>query len=258
MPGTERQTFLLRAAAVAMVALAAAAAQAAQTISINESDTAVVRVSARDQTRIRAEHGRLLDVIGDVYDAQKNPAGRVMVLKDEADGEFYVKFVGSDTSPLKLDVKSDRGTVGLLLQPALIVSDTLVLRIQADEQRRSATATASRSPARSSAHVRAIKALTLAMVSPSSAPDVEVQRLPLGGEVLALWKDVHFVLKSRHLVQGLTGEAYELTNASDQPRLIDERELFRPGVLAVSLQDLSLAPGQTTRVWIVRVAGMAE
>jgi len=37
--------------------------------------------------------------------------------------------------------------------------------------------------------------------------------------------------------------------------VIDERELYRTRVLAVSARQLDLAPGETTPVWIVRQAG---
>lgn len=248
----------LSALVVLLCALCAAwqPAAAAQLLDIRDGDTAIARISIRDQTRLRAERGRLLDVIGDVYDAQKNPGGRIIVLKDPNDGEFYVKPVqappGVPQAPVKLDVKTERGTVGLLLQPAEVIGDTLTLRVSGGVAR---AANEDNFKAKAAPHLRAIKALTLAMASPELAGEIQPQRLPAGGEVVALWQEARFVLKARYEAAGLLGESYELTNISQERMVIDERELYRPGVLSVGVKVMALAPGQTTAVWIVRLLG---
>ena len=246
------------ALATALACAALTSAQAGQTLDIRDGDTAVVRISILDQTRLRADKGRLLDVIGDVYDAQRNPAGRVVVLKDEADGEFYIKPVaepGVALRPIKLDIKTDRGTVALLLQPAEVVGDTLTLRVSGGTPRSVAASTAvdgNAARSKSPAYVRALKAMTLAMAAPGLADELPVRHAQPGGEPVSLWQEARFVLLSRHEGAGLVGETYELTNVSGQPMVIDERELYREGVRAVSAARLVLSPGQSTRVWIVR------
>lgn len=244
-------------------------AGAAQTVEVRDGDTTISRISVRDQTRLRIERGRVLDIIGDVFDPQKAPGGRVLVLKDEEQGEVYLKPVppvsmrGMDGNllpgpltgsipPIKLDVKTDRGTVGLLLQPADVVGDTISLRITGGELR----AASPELREKNTAHTRSVKALTLAMASPALAGEVQAQRLPRGGQEMALWKEARFTLVAKYEVPGLVGEAYELTNVSSEPMVIDERELYRPGVLSVGLRFLNLAPGATTPVWIVRQAGI--
>lgn len=260
--------------AMVMVALcylcvATQPALAAQTVEVRDGDTTINRISVRDQTRLRIERGRVLDVIGDVYDAQKAPGGRVLVLKDEEQGEVYLKPVppvsmrGMDGSLLpgsmvsaipaiKLDIKTDRGTVGLLLQPADVVGDTITLRISGGELR---SASQDQRGSKANPHIRAAKALTLAMAAPALAGEVPSQRLPRGGQEVALWKEARFVLVARYDLPGLVGDAYELTNLSAQPMVIDERELYAPGVVTVGLRHLNLAPGASTSVWIVRQAG---
>jgi conjugal transfer pilus assembly protein TraK len=251
--------------------LTAFAVQAATTLELRDGDTTIAKVSVRDQTRLRIERGRIQDVIGDVYDAERNPSGRIVVLKDEAQGEVYLKPVlppslrGPDGSaalgpaagqlaslvpPIKLDVKTDRGTVGLVLQPADVIGDTMTLRISGGELR----PTAEVAVPRNTSHVRAAKALTLAMASAELAGEVPMKRLAGGGRELALWKEARFVHIARYDVPGLVGEVYELTNVSSQPMVIDERELYRSGVVSVSLRALLLAPGASTPVWIVRQA----
>jgi len=231
------------AAAACALMVVVAPAQAAQAIDIRDGDTTVVRISIRDQTRLRAERGRLLDVIGDVYDKDQNPTGRLVVLKDEAAGEYYVKPMADasgQATPVKLDVKSDRGTVGLLLQPADVVGNTLTLRVSGGEMRNASNDPSTKT--RSGSHLRAIKALTLAMASPGLSSEVATRPVAGAGEVVGLWQEARFILRARFEAPGLIGEAYELTNVSNQPMVIDEREL-------------DLAPGETTPVWIVRQAG---
>ena len=277
--------------------LATATAQAAKTLDIRDGDTVIAVVSARDQTRIRVDRGRIIEVFGDVYEPTKNPGGRLL-LRDEGNGEVFIKFVpqsvpapaiagappvpgqpsgstakdddstavpsspaaaaasASVGGPLKVDVKTTRGTVGLLLHPASVVGDTLVLQVSGGTAK--PVADTRSGSGKSNAHVRAIKALTLAMAVPEYANEATsrpvVGRAPGGGEDVALWKEARFTLKTRHEAPGLIGESYVLTNVSDSRMVIDERELYREGVLSVAVRQLALAPGETTPVWIVRAA----
>lgn len=259
---TETSAWILAAIAALATSLASRPASAAQTLEVRDGDTALARISLRDQTRIRVDRGRITDVLGDIHDPAANPAGRLAMVRDESDGEVYVKPMpaapgvpGADgvlaappfSTPVKLDVKTDRGTFALLLQPADVVGDTLVLRPvgspkppAAGEQRRAAT------------HERGIKALTLSMVNPGL--DAALQTVPVagGGQEVALWREARFVLRQVSQAAGLVGQAYELTNLSGKRMVIDERELYREGVVAVAVRRLALVPGETTAVWIVR------
>lgn len=252
---------------VALQALVAnGGAWAAQQLDVRDGDTAIARISQRDQTRIRVDRARITDVLGDIYDAQRNPAGRIVLVKDDQDGEVYVRPVtqvspgdgaapvqpGSPQVPVKLDIKSDRGTFALLLQPMDVPGDTLILRPAGPPPIKPNAEAAARY--KGAAHVRAIKALTLAMANPDLASEVPPQWLPGGGEELVLWKEARFVLKARHVATGMVGEVYELINVSGQRMVIDERELFDKGVLSVALRRLVLAPGESTPVWVIRQA----
>lgn len=246
------------------MALGLTTAHAIQNIDVRDSDTTIARVSLRDQTRIRVLDGRVTDVYGDVYDANTNPAGRLSVTKDETDGEIYVKPMPPIpslsagpmtpvTAPIKVDIKSDRGTFALLLQPADSIGDTIVAHVIGGAVKPSPAATAGFMD-KATSHERAIKALTLAMANPQLS-DAAPGREPAGGpQEVALWKEARFVLKRTHDVSGLVGEVYDLTNISAQRMVIDERELFHRGVLSVAARRLVLEPGETTTVWIVRQA----
>jgi conjugal transfer pilus assembly protein TraK len=258
---------VVRAVMCCLAVVCASTAGAATTLEIRDGDTTISKVSVRDQTRVRVERGRVVDVIGDVFDSERNPGGRIVVLKDDAQGEIYIRPVlpaalramdgsplpgplGNSMAPIKLDVKTDRGTVGLVLQPADVIGDTLTLRITGTELRPTSDVVVPKN----TAHVRAAKALTLAMASSDLAGEVPMRRLAGGGREIALWKEARFVQVARYDVPGLVGEVYELTNVSAHRMVIDERELYRPGVVSVSLRALVLAPGASTAVWVVRQA----
>ncbi|MGM9489652.1 TraK domain-containing protein [Ideonella sp. YS5] len=238
-------------------------ALAAQTLDVRDGDTALARISLRDQTRIRVDRGRITEVLGDIHDAATNPAGRIALVRDDADGEVYVKPMPASagwpsgpeaapapvtaSAPVKLDIKTDRGTFALLLQPADVVGDTLVLRPLG-----SVRALPEGEPRKASAHARSVKALTLAMVSPGQDGAPKGTPVVGGGREVALWREARFMLREVQHVPGLVGETYELTNVSGKRMVIDERELYRDGVVAVAVKRLTLAPGEATPVWLVR------
>lgn len=238
--------------------LAIAPAWALKEIAVRESDTVVVPVSIRDQTRIKVSHGRIVDVFGDVFDESRNPAGRIAVIQDD-DGDLFVKPVMQPAladgkpalgQPIKLDIKSTQGSFGLLLQPMDSPGQTVDVRIQGGTPRG-----APEGPRlKNGSHVRTLKAFTLAMASPGApdaTPGLTVRDV---GREVALWQEARFVHLRQHRGTGLVGDTYELTNISASRMVIDEREFFTEGVLAVSARRLILQPGHTTVVWIVRAA----
>jgi conjugal transfer pilus assembly protein TraK len=158
-------------------------------------------------------------------------------------------------APIKLDLKTERGTFALLLQPMDVPGDTLVLKpVGAAPAMPTSSAGSGSAKTRAASHVRAIKALTLAMANPDLAGEGAPQPewLPEGGQEFALWQEARFVLKARYPAPGLVGEHYELTNISRERMVIDERELFGDGVVSVAVRAMALSPGQTTAVWVIR------
>jgi conjugal transfer pilus assembly protein TraK len=248
-----------------LLTVANSTASAAQFIDTRDGDTAIASMSIKDQTRIRLERGRITDVIGDVYSKDRNPAGRLVVIADEEDGELYVRPVDGSTRSVKVDLRTDRGKFSLLLQPVDMPGDTLVLRPRgmampagaAQQAPENECAAQSLPPAqalaapmpRNMAHVRALKALTLAMAGQELPADVEVRDLNLA---VTLWREARLVLLSTYLARELVGERYELSNVSESILVIDEREFYRDGVQSVSVMTHQLAPGARTAVWVVR------
>jgi len=73
-------------------------------------------------------------------------------------------------------------------------------------------------------------------------------------EVIPLWKGTRFELVRVLDLRGLRGEAYVLTNTSDKQIVMDEREFYRAGVQSVAVENLTLEPGQSTRVIVISEA----
>lgn len=264
---------LSKQAVLAMFKFAAAAAFvggacAADFIDARDGDTALAKMSMKDQTRIKLDKGRIVDVIGDVYDREKNPAGRLVVVPDAEDGEIYVRPVDSNPRPVKVDLRTDRGKFSLLLEPVDIPGDTVILRPRGPALPKGSGAGAAQAAdagftaglpvqvqstgaplPRTANHVRTLKAITLAMAGTEVPADVEVRPV---NQVVTLWREARFVQLATYLSRDLVGERYELTNVSENEMVIDERELYRDGVQSVSVQFHRLRPGTKTAVWIVR------
>ncbi len=260
----------VRSLTAALIALPLAAS-AAQFVDARDGDTALAKVSIKDQTRIKLERGRITDLIGDVYNAEKNPTGRLVVIPDEQDGELYVRPTDGNPRPIKVDLRTDRGKFSVLLQPIDVPGDTIVLRPKGLAQPKGEAAaqaggestvltsltssagsgvpTPAAALPRNASHLRTVKSMTLALASEEAPADVEVRPI---NQVINLWREARFVHVSNHVAREVIGETYELTNVSGAPMVIDERELYRDGVRSVAVKFHQLPPGARTPVWIVR------
>ena len=69
-----------------------------------------------------------------------------------------------------------------------------------------------------------------------------------------LWAEARFILMRAFEGRGLAGERYVLTNVSKEPMVLAEEEFDREGgdVLAVSIENQNLAPGESTNVFVIR------
>lgn len=241
-------------------ALTLTSAQAALFIDVRDGDTAEVPVSIKDPTRLTLQGAKVTNVFGDVFDATNNPTGRVRVVPDNT-GEAYIQPVKIDGQyrPVKIDVRTERGTFGLLLQPASIPGDTIVMvnKGKAQPSSRSVQATSASPEIKrgtppefaSPNFLRAIKGWMLAMATNTAPEQVEVR--PINQEV-ALWKESHFTLDDSWIGKNWVGDRFSLRNKSDKAMVLDEREFYRPGVLAVTIEHHQLEPGSTSAVWVLR------
>ena len=69
---------------------------------------------------------------------------------------------------------------------------------------------------------------------------------------IALWLGTRLTLQRVLLGSGVVGEKYQLTNIGNTTLELAEAELFKPGVMAVSLEQPSLRPGEATNLFVIR------
>ena len=211
-------------------------ASALQILDARDGETVLGKISQKEVTRISVERGRIRKVIGN--------AGEFVLEKDEEKGQIFIRPVSPDaTRPINLFIISERSTIGLVLQPVDTPSDTLVIR-----EARDPLTSASRME-KSGRHVRTIKNLLLAMAGDALPDDMEVRE---PGQELALWPGVRLALQRVWLGAGIVGEKYQLANIGTSELNLAEGELYKPGVMAVSLERGHLRPGESTNLFVIR------
>lgn len=243
---------------------------ALQLIDARDGVTVEAVMSIKEPTRIRIEHGPITDVFGNIHSSNcataapastgataipaiapaVNPAGEIMLECDRDKGEVYVRPVGNSTKPVNLFISSAGATYTLMLRRSDTPSDTIVIR---DRHARAGSAMPKHGPLGASAnHVRAMKALLVAMASERSAPDVRMEEV---NRPVQLWNEASFTLVRTFEARGLVGEQYRLTNISGQTMVLAEQEFDRAddSVLGVAIDNLNLRPGESTGVYVIRL-----
>jgi len=227
--------------------LLTAPAWALQKLEVKPDATATARIALKETSRIKVEGAAIVDVIGSVY-APDNPAGELMVAPDAASGEIYV-MPSAQALPGKLInifVKTDKATYTLLLTPTDIPSETVILndRIVLARLPESTEATASAPD-----WLRQIKNMMLVLTSDAPAPGYLASPI---GKAVGLWQEARFFEIRRVANRRLSGSIFDLTNTSAASMVLDEREFFDAGVVAVGVVKTNLAPSESTRVYVIR------
>lgn len=276
-----------RPIAVALIALVCtSASHALQIVDARDGVAVEAILSIKEPTRIRVEGAPITDVFGNIHSSScggpaagaagspglpvaplspvVNPAGEIVVECDRDKGEIYVRPVATAidgnaaSKPVNLFISSAHATYTLILRRADTPADTILIRdrslppVPVDGR-------ASSGPSGPSAHhVRAMKALLVAMASDRVPPDVRVDEL---NQPVQLWAEARFALMRRYEGRGLTGEKYLLQNVSAAVMVLAEQEFDRPDskaggqVLGVAVEHHQLRPGQSTSVYVIRRGG---
>lgn len=263
---------MLRSKALAPLLLATAlnspTTQALQLVEARDGVTAEATISIKEATRIKIDGAPITDVIGNIFSSncgaggeataapntpQTNPSGEVVLECDRDKGEIYVRPVNGHGKPVNLFISSAAATYTLMLRRADTPADTIVIR---DKTPRQAGAGADRlgekGPAgRSSNHIRALKAMLVAMSSDRVPTDIRVEEV---NRPVQLWAEASFSLMRVFEGRGIIGEKYMLTNISDEPMVLAEQEFDRENanVTAIAIERHTLAPGDSTSVYILR------
>ena len=215
----------------ALLLLASLDAGAAQVLQGRPDDTLAASLSRSEPTLIRIEGHRIRRVFG--------AEGDFDVKADKDAGTAFVKPT-TDKPAFSAYVADDAGrTWKLLLSLTDGPADSIVIKGRGGES-------AGKRPGKDSTRNLEIKRVVLAL----DADGETNMESRTANELVPLWKEAIFVLVK--IVQGpLKGEKYHLTNTSDKPMVIDERELYRRGVVAVSVEKSELKPAETTAVYVI-------
>jgi conjugal transfer pilus assembly protein TraK len=211
-------------------------AHALQIVDAQDGQTVLGKISRKEVTRITFERGRVRKITGS--------AGEFILEKDDERGQIFVRPTDpQSTKPINLFLTSERGTVALLLQPVDTPSDSIVIR-----EPREASVAPTRVEA-SGRHVRTIKNLLLALADDALPEDMEVRE---PARDVALWPGARLTLQRVLLGTGVVGEKYLLTNLGSTSMEVEENALFKSGVMAVSVEQAHLSPGQASNLFVIR------
>ena len=277
-----------RHVAAALIALACTpASHALQIVDARDGVAVEAILSVKEPTRIRIEGSPITDVFGNIHSSScggvasgasgspgspvaplspaVNPAGEIVVECDRDKGEIYVRPVattsdGSATAgkPVNLFISSAHATYTLILRRADTPADTILIRDRSVPPAPVDGRAPSGLSSPSAHHVRAMKALLVAMASDRVPPDVRVDEL---NQPVQLWAEARFALMRRYEGRGLSGEKYLLQNISAAVMVLAEQEFDRPDskaggqVLGVAVEHHQLRPGESTSVYVIRRGG---
>lgn len=277
-----------RHVAAALIALVCTpASHALQIVDARDGVAVEAILSIKEPTRIRIEGSPITDVFGNIHSSScgglsagasgspgspvaavapaVNPAGEIVVECDRDKGEIYVRPVASASDggaaagkPVNLFISSAHATYTLILRRADTPADTILIRDRSVPPA-PIDGRASSGPSGPSAHhVRAMKALLVAMASDRVPPDLRVDEL---NQPVQLWAEARFALMRRYEGRGLSGEKYLLQNISAAVMVLAEQEFDRPDskaggqVLGIAVEHHQLRPGESTSVYVIRRGG---
>lgn len=211
--------------------VASFSASAAQVLVGKPDDTLSARVSRAEPTLIRIDGHRVRRIFG--------AEGEFAVTADKEAGTAYIK-PSTDKSTLSLFVSDESGrTWKLLLSVIDGPSDSITIKSRS-------ISGAVTGQGRDVPRNQLIKRVLLSL---QSEGDGEFD-FRVSNEIVPLWSEALFVLTK--VIDGpLKGEKYQLTNTSANLMVLDERELYRRHVVAVSIAKPQLSPGESTDVFVL-------
>lgn len=203
-------------------------ASAVQTVAGNE--TATVRVSNRDLNRFVAP-----------YKLRKGFSNKPIEVTVDGN-EAYVNIPSTVEGPVELHLLTEKETYTLMLIPAPIPAETVVIRAGAESPP---------DPRRESeSYLRQIKSLVRAVSNNTPPPGYDVAPVAEGREECPV-NECSLIAVRRYTGKNLLITEYRLSNPTKEPRVYPEELFGRKGARAVSIEQHRLEPGGVTR--LVRV-----
>lgn len=228
-------------------------AHAQTVIDVGNGKSIEVAISRNDLNRIGLFGGKLMDL--------KFKDGELDAQPEARTGAYFL--LPKVNSKISVFLTSLNGQVHhLILRPEDVQAQSYVLREpKLDDPKpvastRSPTAPEAR-PSPQTAQVlgrahsidAAVKRIMGAMARNERPSDM---RHTEHGQELMLWQGSRFWWMSSMVGTNYTGDHFRIQNTSPEMVRVDEREFYKRGVIAVSLELHQLAPGETTDVYIVK------
>jgi conjugal transfer pilus assembly protein TraK len=218
--------------------LLATSAQALQVVDAVPGQNAFAKISAKEITAIRIQNGQIRSVFA--------TDGELTITKDEETSQMFIRPAVLD-KPINVRVISRSGkTYNLVLQAIDIPQEDIEIREPAEAQ---PSPYGDNPRSTTSLLYKSVRSLITGMAL--EKPPVHMTFKPTQKE-FRLWKQTRFVLTGIYNERDLVGEKYTLTNQGKDLIGLTEQEFYREGVVAVSIEDHELTPGQTTYVYVVR------
>jgi len=234
-PSAHINPAIKRLLAGSLLLLMALPVWALQVIPVREGETLFAKIAADDLTRIALSEGRI--------QSWHTLKGRLAIDKNVRSGQIYVRPLDRG-EPVSLFLTSETGaTYALTLQPVEMPAESLILKEQAKHAARPSKAE------QTDSLQQMVKELALLMAADRLPPDMEVRER---GEEMRLWQGSRFVRLRSWLGATVVADLFQLTNTGTAEMRVAEPELYRPGVLGVSVENHSLRPGEATRIFVIR------
>jgi conjugal transfer pilus assembly protein TraK len=237
--------------AAALLAASFSFAQGLQPIDVGPGLSPEIKISRKDFSRIAVFEGRISTI--------KFKKGELDINPDQGTGSaFIMPNVPGPISAFVLTQSGQAHHVNFI--PSEITARTVLLREpQLDKTKTKAGPNDPRPVStrieRASSFDVAVKRMVGAMARNEKLSDLTHQEI---NQEFQLWQGSRFWLLSKYEGSTLAGEHYRIQNTSVIPMRIDEREFYKPGVLAVSVEIQQLASQESTDIFIVREAPNAK
>jgi len=218
---------------------------AAQTFNVKDGGTVTINISTNELSRVTiGGAGRIDKVWG--------TAGVLEIQPDKEKGEIFIRPTQAAPPALSFFIRDDLGaTYTLVATHSDIPSETIILTPKGRHKSVAGT------NQRVQPHIEMVKHLVKSM---ALGNDLEAYSVEDFQQDVPLWNETQIVLKRVYQGIHLVGEIYTIKNISTEEILFQESEFldFGSNVQAVALDDLDIAPGEATQLYVVRKNAEAE
>jgi conjugal transfer pilus assembly protein TraK len=219
---------------VLLLSLNIGLASAAQYVIGKPDETLSASISRTDQTLIRIAGHKIRRLFG--------VEGTFTSTPDKEAGAIYIKPT-TNVSVLTVHVSDENGrTWKLLLSVVNAPVDTIVIK------EKNSLSVSLNQHGKNLPREDAIKEMLNALMSNKKDDANEYEDTH---DVTQLWKEAEFVRVKNIKGSTLIGDKYQLTNTSNKVMIIDERELYRKGVVEVTVDKPNLQPGESSEVFVI-------